>query len=268
MSTVRSTLVVGGAADRLAEVASEIEAALQTVRSWSEDYNGMVVSPPAAVGPDVSVTLDTVGLGADTVADMLAQAFPQSEVAVAFAGRVDPEDPEQGEYAFNEDAPDKVESRPTIPSAADAASTPSASSDPSWVRSPTLVPEIASETELGPEPAAPLSLEASGPGRLCLTGGNDHTLTFGIRTVLNQRGCRGFGEDARFWDNIEQCRVEPVSGGWQVVPNPGATNETLLNGRAISEAVSLHSGDRLAVGRESKGIEKLPLQVSFQAGGA
>ena len=54
-----------------------------------------------------------------------------------------------------------------------------------------------------------------------------------------------------------------IDGGWQVVPNTAAPNETLLNGRKIDGTTPLSTGDVLAVGREAKGIVKLPLEVRF-----
>ena len=48
-------------------------------------------------------------------------------------------------------------------------------------------------------------------------------------------------------------------GAWQLVPRPGTTNETLLNGVAVIGPRPLHEGDVIAVGRAAKGIAKLPL---------
>ena len=48
---------------------------------------------------------------------------------------------------------------------------------------------------------------------------------------------------------------------WMVSPIPGTTNETLVNEVALSEPRVLSQGDRIAVGRQAKGIVKLPLTV-------
>jgi hypothetical protein len=72
---------------------------------------------------------------------------------------------------------------------------------------------------------------------------------------------RQFGPEAEFWDN-RQCVIE--RGGddrWTVVPAGPTANETLINGRALTGASILSSGDMIAVGRETKGIAKLPLTV-------
>jgi len=48
---------------------------------------------------------------------------------------------------------------------------------------------------------------------------------------------------------------------WQVVPVPGTPNETLVNGEAVAAPRPLREGDVLAVGRQAKGVVKLPLVV-------
>jgi hypothetical protein len=48
---------------------------------------------------------------------------------------------------------------------------------------------------------------------------------------------------------------------WILSPNPAATNETLVNGEALTRPRALRQGDRIAVGRQVKGIAKLPLTV-------
>ena len=82
-----------------------------------------------------------------------------------------------------------------------------------------------------------------------------------ITTRLNMRMVRRFGEDSRFWDNTWQATLQKRSDGWYVVPNPGAPNDTILNGKKIVSAKRVQAGDQLAVGRESKGIVKLPLTL-------
>ena len=48
---------------------------------------------------------------------------------------------------------------------------------------------------------------------------------------------------------------------WVLSPVPGTTNETLLNGEAITAPRVLRQGDRIAVGRQHKGISKMALMV-------
>ena len=84
-------------------------------------------------------------------------------------------------------------------------------------------------------------------------------LRFRIRTTLGKAMLRPLGPDAEFWDD-RQCVLERnKSGEWLLVPNDGAVNETLVNGRAISAPQLLREADVIAVGRQSKAIVKLPL---------
>jgi hypothetical protein len=82
-----------------------------------------------------------------------------------------------------------------------------------------------------------------------------------VRTELGKHLARQFGADAEFWD-ARQCVVERLPGGqWQVSPAAGTTNETLVNGQTLAAPRLLRDGDVLAVGRQAKGILKLPLTV-------
>ena len=61
-------------------------------------------------------------------------------------------------------------------------------------------------------------------------------------------------------DDAEQCVVERGQDGiWWLTPVAGTTNETLLNGEAVTEPRPLREGNVIAVGRAAKGIAKLPL---------
>ncbi len=65
--------------------------------------------------------------------------------------------------------------------------------------------------------------------------------------------------DGEFWDD-RQCVLERRAGGqWVLSPVPGTTNETLVNGKAIAAPYALQHGDLIAVGRQAKGVVKLPL---------
>jgi hypothetical protein len=52
-----------------------------------------------------------------------------------------------------------------------------------------------------------------------------------------------------------------TTGQWIVTPVPGTTNETLVNGEALTAPRPLRQGDYIAVGRQARGIVKLPLTV-------
>jgi serine/threonine protein kinase len=80
-----------------------------------------------------------------------------------------------------------------------------------------------------------------------------------VRTELGKGLLRRLGAEAEFWDD-RQCVIERAGGRqWVVAPIAGTTNETLLNGRTLSAPHALRQGDRIAVGRQAKGVVKLPL---------
>ncbi len=98
-------------------------------------------------------------------------------------------------------------------------------------------------------------------GALVLQAPDGRSLRLGVRTELGKALMRQFGQDAEFWDH-RQCVIERnADGRWILIPVSPTTNETLVNGRAVTHASTLSSGDQISVGREAKGIAKLPLTV-------
>jgi hypothetical protein len=115
-------------------------------------------------------------------------------------------------------------------------------------------------------PAAPTAAPAAGGASLVseaveLLAPGGGSLKVRIRTELGKMLMRQFGPDSEFWDD-PQCVLErSPSGQWTVRPAGATTNQTLVNGRALSAAHPLRAGDRIAVGNAAKGIAKLPLVV-------
>jgi hypothetical protein len=150
---------------------------------------------------------------------------------------------------------------PAVPAA--PAPTPPAPAAPPPAPAPPPRPAVVADA---PPVAPPPAARASSGHRLAseriqLVGETGHAITVGVRTPLGKHMVRQFGEDAAVWD-AEQVTVERgQDGGWQVVPRTGTTNETLLNGASITSPKPLNDGDVIAVGRQAKGIEKLPLTV-------
>ena len=92
-----------------------------------------------------------------------------------------------------------------------------------------------------------------------LVGPDGRSLRIGVRTELGKTLVRQFGPDGEFWDN-RQCVLERDAGRqWVVSPLPGTTNETLVNGQTLSAPRVIRQGDLIAVGRQAKGIVKMPL---------
>jgi eukaryotic-like serine/threonine-protein kinase len=154
---------------------------------------------------------------------------------------------------------------PATPTPA-AAPAPAAPLAPPPAAVPAPAPPTSPAVVMDAPPVVPSAPVAGGgvplrSDRVQLAGESGHAITIGVRTPLGKHMVRQFGEDFAVWDS-EQCVVERgADGTWQVVPVAGTTNETLLNGAAITSPQPLHEGDVIAVGRAAKAIAKLPLTV-------
>ena len=92
-----------------------------------------------------------------------------------------------------------------------------------------------------------------------LVGPDGRTLQIGVRTELGKALVRQFGPDGEFWDS-RQCVLERSGGRqWVISPVAGAANETLVNGKTLVAPQPLRQGDQVAVGRQAKGVMKMPL---------
>jgi hypothetical protein len=156
---------------------------------------------------------------------------------------------------------------PAAPAVTTAPAAPAATTAPAPAApapAPPPPPSPAAVTDAPPVvPSAPAGARGVPlrTDRVQLAGESGHAITIGVRTPLGKHMVRQFGEDFAVWDS-EQCVVERgADGRWQVVPVAGTTNETLLNGAAITAPQPLSEGDVIAVGRAAKGIQKLPLTV-------
>ena len=120
--------------------------------------------------------------------------------------------------------------------------------------SPERRPEPKRRSEPKPEPVVVPRLILEGP-----TGGS---ITVKIKTTVGKSVVGQFGEDAQFWSE-PQFTLDRTGTDWKVTHHSNAQNETLLNGKAVTGTQPVKDGDELAVGREAKGIIKLPLKVSI-----
>ena len=73
---------------------------------------------------------------------------------------------------------------------------------------------------------------------------------------------RSIGEEARFWAPEGQFTVMPNGADWVLRHTAGAPNETLVNGKAVSE-VTLTDGVVVSIGREATGVSRSALTVKF-----
>lgn len=129
---------------------------------------------------------------------------------------------------------------------------------------PTPAAPAAAPAASAPAPAAPGSVAARAPlvsDAVELHAAGGKTMQLRIRTELGRMLVRQFGEEAEFWDE-RQCVLERAAGGqWTVRPSGPTTNQTLVNGRALTAPHPLKAGDQIAVGNEARKLAKLPLTV-------
>lgn len=137
--------------------------------------------------------------------------------------------------------------------AAAPAGTPRAAASAGATRAAPPAPARIGAPRTGGEPIVADGIELQGPG--------GRSLRIGVRTELGKVLARQFGPDGEFWDH-RQCVLErDAARRWVVSPVEGTTNETLVNGEALAAPRVLRQGDLIAVGRQAKGVVKLPLAV-------
>lgn len=219
--------------------------------------------------PDPSAASGSTG---DAVAGAPAEpSGPGAGPAPAASGATAPQEPAgpAADEAATPEAPaasgpfpEVPASGATVPEGGEGAAPAPAGELPDGDVSPELDPATSPESAVPAEESA----GAAGSGgltveRIQLVSESERSLTVGVRTVLGKHMVRQLGEDFNVWDT-EQCVLERTADGiWQIVPREGTTNETMVNGEAVTEPRPLHEGDVIAVGRAAKGVARMPLTV-------
>jgi serine/threonine protein kinase len=103
--------------------------------------------------------------------------------------------------------------------------------------------------------------EAALAAGIRLVAGDSKEVTFNITSEVGSRALKDIHPDSVFFHEKQFILEKGGDGKWCLVPNTSAPNETLLNGRAAKRRTLLNEGDVLAVGREAKGVVKLPMTV-------
>ena len=105
--------------------------------------------------------------------------------------------------------------------------------------------------------------EPSASTRLILTPETGAPLDMGITTVIGKKICQGMGSDAQYVAKEQFTLSRELDNTWFLIPKAGTENETMLNGKKVTDKKQLQAGDVIGVGREDKGIVKIPMKVSF-----
>ncbi len=206
------------------------------------------LSPRAAERPTAAEVRDVLtGRAASTITVTTGSAAPAAPAPAA------PAPPPAPPVAAPAPAPTPTPVPAAPPPAPPVAAAPPPPPPPAPAPPPPAPAPAAPRVSVGGG-GAPLSSD-----RIQLVGESGQAMMVGVRTPLGKHIVRQFGEDFNVWD-AEQAVVERGPDGvWRVTPVVGTTNETLLNGAAITSPQPLREGDVIAVGREAKGIAKLPL---------
>ncbi len=224
-----------------ADTASVADAVPVTEATPQADGGAAAEAPPA----DLASVVETTSAGAPAPGGAPADAGAAgsgSAVETTSAGTAAPVGTEESS-AGTSVAPDSVPATEAAPAAG------------------TVPADAGTAAPADTGTAAPA---AGGPlrsDRIQLVGESGHAMSLGVRTPLGKHIVRQFGDDANVWDTEQLVIERGADGTWQVIPEAGTTNETLLNGAAINGPQPLNEGDVIAVGRAEKGISRLPLTV-------
>lgn len=110
--------------------------------------------------------------------------------------------------------------------------------------------------------AAPKHTAVSAPTGVALYAADALITRIHVDAVLGKHNFRQL-TDSQFYSD-PQCRIFKRDGRWWLEHDSSATNETLLNGKAVVKAVELSNGARLAVGNSARKIEKCPVEIRLE----
>jgi eukaryotic-like serine/threonine-protein kinase len=149
---------------------------------------------------------------------------------------------------------------PKSPSKEIDSSKTTTSPSPTPPSSPKTVPPPA----LKPVPAPPSPNPSPAAATLQIIFEGKEIAKLNIDTTFGKALFKGVHPDAQFLSN-EQFRLKKVAGQWMIEHIATATNQTIVNGRALSGSVPVINNMRVSVGNTSKGIEKFPLIIQYKS---
>jgi len=121
---------------------------------------------------------------------------------------------------------------------------------------------------LSARPDHPAAKEAPLPAKetersLALYWGDRKVTEVNVSTRLGKTHFRSLDSDAQFLSD-PQFHLFPSKEGWRVAHEESATNETLVDGQALTDPLLVRDGMRVSVGNSKKGIEKFPLTLRLR----
>ena len=88
-----------------------------------------------------------------------------------------------------------------------------------------------------------------------------------IDTRLGKSSFKRTHEDAAYLSDPQFRLYRQSDGAWWIEHAPGATNETIVDGSALSAPRKVYSGMQVAVGNSSKGVQKFSLLCDVGSSG-
>lgn len=132
--------------------------------------------------------------------------------------------------------------------------------NPSGAKS--IRPRTEVKKDASPEPApSPEPVVTPGAVKPIQILGPLNSFIANIKTSIGKQALKNLcGEDSQYAAAVQYTLVRE-GDSWFIEPNTEAVNETLLNGKMITEKTPLKSGDQIGIGREAKGIVKAIVTV-------
>jgi serine/threonine protein kinase len=112
-----------------------------------------------------------------------------------------------------------------------------------------------------PEPAKPKPPKPAAGSKsiaVSLVFGGSVVATANVDAEFGKRSLAKVHADAQYLSN-PQFRLVRDGSGWAIEHCPGATNDTLLDGKKLESRTPVSSGMTVCVGNAAKGVAKLPL---------
>lgn len=141
-------------------------------------------------------------------------------------------------------------------------SAPPVTPKPAPPRNPTPAPPPKPKPSPPAKPTSNAEPPASAGGLELLFAGQP-VVKISIDMKIGRPMLKHVSPDAQFFSDPQFKLYRDTGKTWMIGPADGIQNQTLVDGKTLTAPVVLRNGMRIAVGNESKGVEKLPLIVKL-----
>lgn len=95
---------------------------------------------------------------------------------------------------------------------------------------------------------------------LTLTSNGVKVLGVNVTANIGKAVLKNAGDDVKYYSNHQFTLTKMPGNKWSISPG-NSTNQTIVNGKALTTTIPLVNGMKISVGNTAKSIEKLPLIV-------